>query len=72
MLLTRYCLVRSTDLGDEVEKNEMEVRHVAYMGKRRIAYIPLVRNPERKLPLEDLRMGGRLILKFHHHHHHVR
>ena len=55
MLLTKYCL------GDEVEKNEMKVRHNAYMGKRRNAYSALVRNPERKMPLEDLRMVGRLI-----------
>jgi hypothetical protein len=56
--------MRSSDLGDEVEKNEMEVRHIAYMGKRRNAYSAVVRNPERKMSLEDLRMGGGLILKF--------
>ena len=28
------------------------------------AYSVLVNNPERKMTLEDLRMGGRLILKF--------
>ena len=28
------------------------------------AYSALVNNPEREMPLEDLRMGGRLILKF--------
>jgi hypothetical protein len=37
---------------DEVEKNEMEVRHIAHMGKRTNAYITLIRNPERKMPLE--------------------
>ena len=57
MLLTEYYL------HDEVEKNEMEVRHIAHMGKRRNAYSAVVRNPERKMPLEDLRMGERLILK---------
>jgi hypothetical protein len=51
-------LVRSTDLGDEVEKNEMEVRHIAHMPQRRNAYSALVNNPERKMPLGDLRMGG--------------
>jgi hypothetical protein len=29
--------VRSTNLGDEVEKNEMEVRYIAHMEKRRNA-----------------------------------
>jgi hypothetical protein len=58
VFLTKYYL------GDELEKNEMIVRHVAHMGKRRKAHIALVRNPERKLPLEDLRIGGRLILNF--------
>ena len=48
----------------EVEKNEVEVRHIAHIGKRRNAYTALVRNPERKIPLEDLRMDGTLILKF--------
>jgi len=66
VFLTKYYL------GDKLEKIEMIVRHVAHIGKRRNAYIALVRNPERKLPIEDLRMGGKLILKFHHHHHHVR
>jgi len=64
VLFTKYCVVRSTDLGDEVEKNEMEVRHITHMWKRRKAYSVLVNNPERKMPLEDLRMDGRLILKF--------
>ena len=58
MLLTKYYL------GVGKEKNEMEVMHIAHMGKRRNAYTALVRNPERKMSLEDLRMGGRLILKF--------
>ena len=34
------------------------------MWKRRKAYSALVNNPERKMALEDLRMGGRLISKF--------
>jgi hypothetical protein len=51
-------------LGDEVEKNEMKVRHIAHIGKRRNAYSAVVRSPERKMPLEDLRMAGRLKLKF--------
>jgi hypothetical protein len=46
VLLTKYCVVRSTDLGDEVEKNEMEVRHIAHKSKRRNAYSALVNNPE--------------------------
>jgi hypothetical protein len=50
-------------LGVEVE-DEMEVRHIARMGKRRNAYSDLIRNPERKMPLEDCSMGGRIILKF--------
>jgi hypothetical protein len=37
VLFTKYCVVRSTDLGDEVQKNEMEVRHIAHMWKRRKA-----------------------------------
>jgi hypothetical protein len=58
VLLTKYYL------GDEVEKNEMEVRHIAHMGKRINVYSALVRNPERKMPLEVLRMGRILIVKF--------
>jgi hypothetical protein len=46
VLLNKYCVVRSTDLGDEVEKNETEVRHIAHMGKRRNAYSASVNNPE--------------------------
>jgi hypothetical protein len=34
------------------------------MGKRGNAYSALVRNAERKMPLQGLRMGGRLIIKF--------
>jgi hypothetical protein len=56
--------VRSTDLGNEVEENEVEVRHVAHMAKRINAYSALVRKPERKVPLEVLRMGRILIVKF--------
>jgi hypothetical protein len=46
VLLTKY------NLGDEVEKNEMKVRHIAHVGKRRNAYIALVRNPEKRCHLK--------------------
>jgi hypothetical protein len=54
VLYTKY------SLGDEVEEDEMEVWHIACMGKRRNAYSALVRNPERKMPLEDCSMGWRM------------
>jgi hypothetical protein len=38
----------------------MEVWHIACMGKRRNAYSALVRSLERKMPLEDWSMGGRM------------
>jgi len=52
VLLTKYFFVRSTDLGNYVEKNEMEVRHIGHTGKRRNAYIALVRNPEKRCHLK--------------------
>lgn len=47
-----------------MEEDEIVVNHIAHMEKRRNAYSALVRNPERNMPLEDLSMGGRIILKY--------
>jgi hypothetical protein len=37
--------------------------HLAHMGERRGAYRALVGRPEWKRPLENLPIGGRIILK---------
>jgi len=39
-------------LGDELEKNEMEVRHIAHMGRRRNACNALVGILKEKCPLK--------------------
>jgi hypothetical protein len=39
-------------------------RHIAGMGKKRNAYRISVGKPEVKKPLEDLEVGGRIILKW--------
>ena len=44
--------MKSTDLGNEVEKNEMEVRRIAHTVKRKNAYISVVRNPEKRYHLK--------------------
>jgi len=46
VLLTKYYL------DDELEKNEMEVRHIAHMGRRRNAYIALVGNLQERCLLK--------------------